>query len=124
MRQEFFGMRRANGEWFVLGVSGQTRVLVFRDLAVAWRARALNAELMLFWPTPIDEPMLREFATADQERPASFWLIDEEDLAADLQKGHPLEYMQIAILERLTALPLKPAEKARGKAAGGRAWAS
>src|SRR5256885_8902433 len=122
MRQEFFGMRRANGEWFVLGVSGQTRVLVFRDLAVAWRARALNAELMLFWPTPIDEPMLREFATADQERPASFWLIDEEDLAADLQKGHPLEYMQIAILERLTALPLKPAEKARGKAAGGRAW--
>jgi len=91
MRQEFFGMRRANGEWFVLGVSGQTRVLVFRDLAVAWRARALNAELMLFWPTPIDEPMLREFATADRERPASFWLIDEEDLAADLQKGHPLE---------------------------------
>ena len=124
MREEFFGMRRANGDWFVLDVSGQTRVLVFRDLAVAWRARAINAELMLFWPTPIDEKMLSEFATADQGRPASFWLIDEEDPAADLQKGHPLEYMQIATLERLTELPLKPVEKARGQAAGGRAWAS
>jgi hypothetical protein len=124
MRQEFFGMRRANGDWFVLDVSGQTRVLVFRDLAVAWRARATNVELMLFWPTPIDEKMLSEFATADQGRPASFWLIDDEDPAADLQKGHPLEYMQIASLERLTDLPLKPIEKARGHAAGGRAWPS
>ena len=117
-------MRRANGDWFVLDVSGQTRVLIFRDLAVAWRARAINAELMLFWPTPIDEKMLSEFATANQGRPASFWLIDEEDPAADLQKGHPLEYMQIATLERLTELPLKPVEKARGQAACGRAWAS
>ena len=124
MRQEVFGMRRANGDWFVLDVSSQTRVLVFRDLAVAWRARAMNAELMLFWPTPIDEKMLSEFATADQGRPASFWLVDEEDPSADLQKGHPLEYMQIATLERLTDLPLNTAEKARGKAAGDRAWAS
>ena len=43
MRQEIFGMRRANGDWFVLGVSGQTRVLVFRDLAVAEKARGQAA---------------------------------------------------------------------------------
>jgi hypothetical protein len=79
MRREVFGMRRANGDWFVLETSGQTRVLVFRDLAVAWRARAVNDELMLFWPAPIDERALVEFATADHGRPASFWLIDEEE---------------------------------------------
>jgi hypothetical protein len=47
MRQEVFGMRRANGDWFVLEVEGQRRVLVFRSLGGAWRARAKSDQLML-----------------------------------------------------------------------------
>ena len=101
MRQEVFGMRRANGDWFVLEVDGQRRVLVFRGLAEAWRARAKNDELMLFWPTPINERALAEFATADEGRPVSFWLIDEGEPDADLRQGHPLEYMQLCTLERM-----------------------
>jgi hypothetical protein len=108
MRREVFGMRRANGDWFVLEAAGQSRVLLFRDLAVAWRARAINPELMLFWPTPIDERALAEFATAEQ---------GQEDPAADLQHGHPLEYMQLATIEHVTNLPVEPVRKAMRKAA-------
>jgi hypothetical protein len=33
-------------------------------------------------------------------------LMDEDDPSADLQRGHPLEYMQIASLERPNNIPL------------------
>jgi hypothetical protein len=104
MRQEFFGMRRANGDWFAMEALDQRRVLVFRSLVGAWRARAKNPELMLFWPAPVDERALAEFAAANDGRPVSFWLVDEEDPAADLQQGHPLEYTQLATLERIPDL--------------------
>lgn len=123
MKQEFFGMRRANRDWFVLDIAGQSRVLVFRNLADAWRTRALNSELMLFWPAPIDERALAEFATANQGRPANFWLIDEDEPSADLQRGHPLGYMQIATLERLRNIQLKRGTTG-GEAPRNRAWAS
>ncbi len=105
MRQEIFGMRRADGDWFALELEGQRRVLVFRSLAVAWRVRAKNAELMLFWPAPVDERALRECVIANDGHPVSFWLMDEDDPAADLRSGHPLEYLQLATLERIEPSP-------------------
>jgi hypothetical protein len=111
MRQEFFGMRRANGDWFAMEVLDQLRVLVFRSLVGAWRARTKNPELMLFWPAPVDEHALAQFATANDGRPVSFWLVDDEDPAADLQHGHPLEYMQLATLERIVDLPSRTKQR-------------
>jgi hypothetical protein len=107
MRQEVFGMRRANGDWFVLRVNGQSRVLVFRSLIGAWRAREKNPQLMLFWPAPVDQCALADFATADQGCPVKFWLADEDEPYADLRRGHPLEYLQLCSLERLSDLPLR-----------------
>lgn len=124
MRQEVFGMRRANGDWFALELDDERRVLVFRSLLAAWRARAKNEELMLFWPAAVDERALAEFATANDGRPVSFWLVDEDDPAADLRCGHPLEYMQLATLERLKDLPLQTKSGWESdQAAGDRAWA-
>ena len=124
MRQEFFGMRRANGDWFAMEIESHRRVPVFRSLIDAWRARAGNAELMLFWPTPVDDRALAHFATADEGHPVSFWLIDEDDPAADLQRGHPLEHMQLATLERLADLPLRTKNRPQPyQATGSRAWA-
>lgn len=124
MRQEVFGMRRANGDWFALELEGQRRVLVFRSLTGAWRARAKNDDLLLFWPSPVDARALAEFAKADDGLPTSFWLVDEEDSAADLSCGHPLEYMQLATLERLRDVPLRTKVRtARGQAGTPRAWA-
>jgi hypothetical protein len=105
MKHEVFGMRRANGDWFVLEVDGQRRVLVFRSLVGAWRARAKNDQLMLYWPALVDERALGQFATADDGQPVSFWLVDDEDPVADLRHGHSLEYLQLCTLERLTELP-------------------
>lgn len=124
MRQEVFGMRRANGDWFVLEVDGQHRVLVFRGLAEAWRARAKNEELMLFWPTPINERALAEFAIADDGLPVSFWLIDEGEADADLRQGHPLEYLQLCTLERMSDSVLWTKSGAfEDQAAQSRQWA-
>ena len=124
MKQEVFGMRRANGDWFALELDDQRRVLVFRSLMGAWRARAKNDELMLFWPAPIDERALAEFATANDGRPVSFWLVDEDDPAADLRCGHALEFMQLATLERLKDLPLRTKSRWEpDQAARGQAWA-
>ena len=97
MKQELFGMRSANGDWFVLDVADARRVVVFRSLAEAWRARAKNDQLMLFWPAPVERNTLTEFATADKGRPVGFWLVDE-DSAANLRQGHPLEYLQLGTL--------------------------
>jgi hypothetical protein len=117
-------MRRANGDWFAIEMESQSRVLVFRSLGAAWRARAKNPELTLFWPAPVDDGALVRFATANDGRPASFWLIDEEDPSADLRRGHPLEYMQLATLERLADLPLRPKRRSvPNQTAGSRAWA-
>lgn len=104
MKQVMYAMRRANGDWFVMEVAGQWRVPVFRSQTGAWRLRAKNPELMLFWPTPLDERALEDLATADNGHPVGFWLVDEEDPAADLRHGHPLEYSQLATLESMRDL--------------------
>lgn len=124
MRQQFYGMRRANGDWFALDVRGETRVPVFRTLTGAWRVRAKNPELMLFSPAPIEERALEDLATADGGRPARFWLVDEDDPAAILTHGHPLEFEQLAALEGASRLP----EAVRGRASalwqgGNPSWA-
>lgn len=124
MTVEVFGMRRANGDWFALELDYQRRVLVFRSLLGGWRARAKNQELMLFWPAPVDERALAEFATASNEHAVGFWLVDEDDPAADLRRGHPLEYMQVATLERLKEWPLRTKRRWQSdEGAGGKAWA-
>jgi hypothetical protein len=106
VKQEVFGMRRANGAWFVLDIGGHARVLVFRSLMGAWRARAKNDQLMLYWPSPVDAGALAQFATLDDGHPTSFWLVDEDEPDAILDRGHPLEYVQLCTLERLSDLPL------------------
>jgi hypothetical protein len=125
MRREYFGMRRANGDWFAMEIESQRRVLVFRSLDAAWRWRAKNPQLMLFWPVPVDDKALAHFARANDGRPVSFWLIDEDDPAADLRRGHPLEYMQLATLERFAHLPLRPKTRSvrNQTATEFRAWA-
>ena len=124
MRQEIFGMRRANGDWFALELDDLRRVLLFRSLGGAWRARAKNEELSLFWPAPVEAHALAEFAQADDGRPVGFWLVDDDDPAADLRRGHPLEYMQLATLEGLKDVPWRTEYRAgQGQAARSSAWA-
>lgn len=105
MKQVMYAMRRANGDWFTMSVGGRNLVPVFRTPGGARRARAKNPELMLFRPAPLDESALEDLATADDGRPAAFWLVDEEDPAAILTHGHPLEFEQLATLEAARSLP-------------------
>lgn len=78
MKQELFAMRRANGDWFAMEIEGVNRVLIFRTLDAAWRMRASNPELMLFWPVALGKAALQELATANEGRPVDFWLVDEK----------------------------------------------
>ena len=65
---------------------------------------------MLFWPALIEGSVLTEFATADKGKPVRFWLVDEDEPAANLRQGHPLEYLQLATLEG----PVEVAAQLRG----------
>jgi hypothetical protein len=105
MKQMMYAMRRANGDWFAFPVDGNLRVPVFRSITGAWRVRAKTPDLMLFSPAPLDERALEDLGSADDGRPIGFWLVDEEDPAADLRLGHPLEYLQLATLEGVNELP-------------------
>ncbi len=71
MKKPLYAMRRANGDWFAMEVDGGRRVPLFQSTTGAWRARAKNPELMLFWPVALDERVLADLATADQGRSAS-----------------------------------------------------
>ncbi len=123
MRQMFYGMRRADGDWFALDVKGESRVPVFRSLTGAWRARAKNTELMLFRPALLDERALEDLAAADAGRPAGFLVVDEDDPAANLNRGHSLGFEQLAILEGASRLP-RPRALGRTPFEGGAlAWA-
>ena len=123
MGQLLYSMRRANGDWFSLETGGRNRVLAFRTLGGAWRASVKNPELMLFRPAPLDERALAELATADDGRPASFWLADEEE-AANLRVGHALEFAQVATLEGLRQWPMRPVARAPRLAPGRAIWAT
>ena len=124
MRREFYGMRRANGDWFALDACGESRVPVFRSPEGAWRARARNPELTLFRPALLDERALDDLAAADGGRPVSFLVVEEDDPAAGLTRGHALGFEQFSILEGAGRLP-RPLEEARPRLPGGRlAWAA
>lgn len=123
MKQLMYAMRRADGDWFASAVGGQNRVPVFRTLGGAWRLRAKNPELRLFRPAPVDARALAELATADDGRPAGFWLVDEEDPAAVLTRGHPLEFEQLATLEGAETLP-GVVRGGRTPRPGGLGWAA
>ncbi len=98
MRRVFYGMRRANGDWFAVEVRGESRVPVFGSLNGAWRARAKNPELALFSPALLDELALDDFATARGGRPVGFLVVDEDDPSATLTRGRALGFEQFAIL--------------------------
>ena len=77
---------------------------------------------MVFRPPPLDGRALGELATADDGRPVGFWLVDEEDPACDLRRGHPLEYVQLATLEGVAELPRRQGTTPPGQ--GGLNYAS
>jgi hypothetical protein len=124
MRQEFYGMRRADGDWFALGVGGESRVPIFRSSEGAWRARTQNPELLLFRPAPLDERALEDLATADGGRPAAFLVVDEDDPAANLTRGHNLDFEQLAILEGASRLPRPRTFEQPPLQDGGLGWAA
>jgi hypothetical protein len=108
MKQEIYAMRRANGDWFAMNIHGRMHLLVFRSLEGAGRLQKRNPELIVFRPAPLDERALGEIATANDGRPVRFWLVDEEDPAAELKLGRPLEYNQLVTLEGVRELPGRP----------------
>jgi hypothetical protein len=105
MRRVFYGMRRANGDWFAVEVRGEGRAPVFGSLNGARRARAKNPGLALFSPALLAERAFEDLATAQDGRPVGFLVVDEDDPAASLTRGHPLGFEQLAILAGANRLP-------------------
>jgi len=91
-------MRRANGDWFALEQGDGFRVPVFSSTREAMQARAFNVELLVFKPVLVDERALEDLAPASGQRPAHFWLVNDE--CVNMKRGVTLQHAELAGLVR------------------------
>lgn len=70
----FFGMRRANGDWFAVDDNGQLRMLIFRSSGDAMIARSRDNGMECFRPVAFDAIALEELKRTDGDT-ASFLII-------------------------------------------------
>ncbi len=93
-----YAMQRANGDWFAIEQHEGFRVPIFSSNREAMQARAFNVELVVFKPVPVDERALKDLASAHDQRPTHFWLVD--DACANMKAGVALEHSELAGLIR------------------------
>jgi len=87
---DVYVMRRANGDLFTEEVQGKVRIPVWSSRDVANRYKARNPELGVFLPVRLDRLLLNKLKTLDNEGPAEFFLLLEENPNASLYEGRPI----------------------------------
>jgi hypothetical protein len=90
-----FAMRRANGDWFGLEDSGQTRVPVFLSSGEAMIARSRDIGMECFRPVVLDTRALDQLKTSEGD--TSPFLIISDPLRS-LKRGHRLGFSELALL--------------------------
>lgn len=93
-----YAMRRANGDWFALEQREGFRVPVFSSTREAMQARAFNVEMLVFKPVLVDERALKDLAPINGQRPAHFWLVNDE--CVNMKRGVALQHAELAGLVR------------------------
>ena len=93
-----YAMQRANGDWFALEQGRGLRVPIFSSNREAMQARAFNVELLVFKPVPVDERALKDLGPEEGQRPAHFWLVNDD--CVNMKRGIALEHSELAGLIR------------------------
>jgi len=63
--KSFYGMRRANGDWFAIDDNGDLRMPIFNSSGEAMLARSRDSGMECFRPVAFDARALEELRTTD-----------------------------------------------------------
>lgn len=74
--KSFYGMRRANGDWFAVDDDGQLRMLIFKSSGDAMIARSRDSGMECFRPVAFDVSALERLKRTDSAT-ASFLIVGD-----------------------------------------------
>ena len=93
---EMFVMRRADGNLFTEEISGKLTVPVWSSEEALARYKERNPELMMFLATRLTRSLInRPGSGLAGEGSTGFFLLAEDDPAADLDEGRPISLEEI-----------------------------
>lgn len=93
--KSFYGMRRANGDWFALDDNGQVRMPIFKSSGDAMIARSRDSGMECFRPVALDAYALEQLRRTDGNT-ASFLIV--ADPSRKLKYGLRGTFNEIAAL--------------------------
>ena len=93
--KSFYGMRRANGDWFAVDDNGHLRMPVFKSSGDAMIARSRDSGMECFRPVAFDSPALEQLRITDGDT-ASFLMV--ADPLRNLKRGVRLGFTELAPL--------------------------
>ena len=88
---ELFVMRRANGDLFAEQIQGRLRIPVWSSAEAVARYKALNPELVFFWPVRLDRRLIKQVTVGlESDETPEFFLLSDDAPAAMLDDGNPI----------------------------------
>ena len=91
----FYGMRRANGDWFAVDDNGHLRMPVFKSSGDAMIARSRDTGMECFRPVAFDASALEQLRSTDGDT-ASFLMV--ADPSRKLKRGERLGFTELTPL--------------------------
>jgi hypothetical protein len=93
---EMFVMRRADGNLFTEEINGKLTVPVWSSEEALARYKERNPELMTFLPTQLTRPLINRIESGLAGKGTTgFFLVAEDDPAADLDEGRLISLEEI-----------------------------
>ena len=74
--KSFYGMRRANGDWFAVDDDGQVRMPIFKSSGDAMIARSRDSGMECFRPVAFDAHAIEQLRMTDGDNAAFFIVTD------------------------------------------------
>lgn len=91
----FYGMRRANGDWFAVDDNGDLRMPIFKSSGDAMIARSRDSGMECFRAVAFDSSALEQLRVTDGDT-ASFLMV--ADPSRNLNRGRRLGFTELAPL--------------------------
>jgi hypothetical protein len=104
---EAYVMRRANGDLLAVEIQGKLRIPIWQDPDAVNRYKALNPELVFYWPVKLDRNVAKRI-TAGLGREGEFLLLPADAPDARLDDGKPVK-LDALFPEASTASAAAPA---------------
>ena len=85
--KSFYGMRRANGDWFAVDDDGQVRMPIFKSSGDAMIARSRDSGMECFRPVALDASALEQLRKTDGNTASCLLVADPSRKLKHGQRG-------------------------------------